>query len=1101
MQPVRSATNVLGLGRVKAPSLTQLRTLPDNVRVNCAVAHLAGLCTRERTLNDSGITAVDEKRMQRWVAARVLAVSADELRSLLPDADGRVATHANSCASRIVQELVDAGAIERVTASASDGPRFSARMSESDERTAIGGHALAQEIVAAYCRGVELCALDMSAHLRADMNRVLRTCPSSVRDLVIDAWVTVDEFTDSWLTRDAVRASATYRESGTTSVSPQIEAFMAFERVLPPDDRLMDRRLIVQTCFDWLEGNWRANCACQADRKSMRVHSETFGPKCMRSADDTVVGYALNFQKMSLAQKVFCLGLVDPVESALVSATSTHPVYGRPPISASRSMTCWWRSRTESAMLAKTGFVTEARALLDERGFGAVMAAAVHGIPTRTNRAVVRFGDDMFDSDTARAFLRTEDADAIADATRSPIEMVMLTIGLQLTVFANVVLWRGSTRHTPVYAVNRTLDHTSFGGWVPTNHAEIAATYVSAAIHALDAMRGSGNASDAWLAEFGPSHFASRLGTCGNVADGVVLAMRERMFLAGTGARMQELDPDKPLPIEAVREILRRARVGRSAIACDAHEEPRRIEAVCSNPTEAPEQTAVDVSQAATEHASGAQASTRHGLIPAAADDGPGDGVRGSAAPLLTVQTRHAPIDITHTHLQAMGLRPGQRGERGIGVYVWHAGAWSIPVSQAEGSVYVEDVHELLGTPWPMSDTLAAFSASVYGPTGETWVAVLVVLADNLDTEGPHVRSRIRDLYPYVKRTRDRIGKRLRHCVTRTLPNVLKPVVKNPGSDCRTWQRIATITASCVYDTGTTGPVSASLDAASSRSSDAAVSLDLAAAHGSGSASRGHTSDEGCIATGGSRMDECEIVRHERGGDNDGDNDGDGDGVHHLDFVYVATDGSRYVVPSGSWGRYAAETASGAIEARRADSVRSRVRSYWRTVEVESLDEFLENPAVRRGRMTPHDAAMRMVRPRVFVMAITERSRRVVFHEIALDRVRALAAWDKSAELVEERSDCCVYLLPNTLEPQFPLVVVAGLALSPFVPSSVHDLIARDWRARDLTCPHADRGVTDIRSDPEEAVACYMCAAGEIPYDEPALVEYLRTLAREPHGG
>jgi hypothetical protein len=469
---------------------------------------------------------------------------------------------------------------------------------------------------------------------------------------------------------------------------------------------------------------------------------------------------------------------------------------------------------------------------------------------------------------------------------------------------------------------------------------------------------------------------------------------------------------------------------------------------------------------------------------------------------VLTVDVQ-PPLAIRVWHLRAMGLVKSRNSvvpnSCGCGVLVrtradggdiGDGGAdvsantgWCVPSDQERGSIYIEDVRALLSVPWPHADTIAAFSASVYGPSGELWDAVAVVGPDNEVMEGPHARAQIRGMYPYIHNMPFRPPRRLAHKILRTAPRLLVPIVE-PGASIShawsVWSHMMQLAASNGHER------------ADGRAHGCASEIVEESARGEiieGSGTVLALADTAALA-------HVEIAYHERGVVTDPGDRSDL-GAIHRSYVYVMSDGGRVTIPALGWGAHGATRLSPHALGGNADDswhsaqVRSLVREYWAKVPVETLDEFLEAPVTAHGRMTPHDAPKRLVRPRVFVMVAHDRARRVSVHEIALDRVHALAAWDRSAHIVDERDECFVYLLTNTVDSRFPLVVVAGLCIDPFLPSSVHELISRDWRTRGETCPHLARSATDHHDDDRFAINAYMRAAEELPADADELVAWL----------
>jgi hypothetical protein len=793
-----------------------------------------------------------------------------------------------------------------------------------------------------------------------------------------------------------------------------------------------------------------------------------------------------------------------------------------------------------------------------ERGAGDLLETAIDGISSRSNRAVVAFGEAMIRPGVAAGYIRAHDANELRACSGGDARMmVLLTTGLLATAFANVVPWRGSTRARPVYAVYHRGADTTFGGWVPTALEEIAAVYVTTAITALDELHDSGRVDDSWRERHPRAWFASQIGdSSAHIVSALEWALAKRWFLAGNGARLQELDPAKDLPVGRAKALLypedddgpvsdegdgggggggdvdggidgdvadHPSEVGVAGVAgvagvtgmadgrapgssstigaivafaengecrhigdADGSDDKVGVVGLWTSNSEA--------------HGVGRASDAWGADVPFTETPGPTHTGETIADALMTVPV-DPPIAVTASHLRSMDLfgdaddpRP-----RGCGVFVKlsDGGKWGLQTHPSRGDVYVEDVHALVSVPWPGADTIAAFSASVYGPSGQLWEAVAIVVPDNSSVEGPHARAQIGELYPHIRRLPFRPPRRREHKVLRTLPRITAPIIETGASVDRVHAVLSRMSELAVSVANTTAarprtltigePVPISAIASAGTLCGSGSSL------GGGSARNRVYSDDGAIVALGAHMDDVEIVRHELGAASVAENG-------HREYVYVTTDGFRVTLPSGGWGAHGAESTSGTLAGASSARIRSRVREYWASVPFDSLNEFLECPLTVRGRMTPHDAPKRLVRPRVFVMATDERARHITFRETALGRVSASLAWDRDARLVDERGECFVYLLTNMIDPRFPLVVVAGLVLGPFLPSSVQELIALEWRSRGEMCPHVARCDTEYHDEDGPEVDAYMRVANEMPANEDGLVDWLSALMSGDRG-
>ena len=1175
------SVSCFGLGRTIPPSPTQLHDIPDTLRANAAIAHLAGLCARACQSEAScdvrvGPPVVTSHAFANWATDYLPGMPIDAVRSLLPRL--QCVTHMDSGASELVKRLLATGAVVRTVAGESDSrskePTFLLKAGDGDLRK-VRTQQCAHEIVKTFSQGIDISLSKQTEAIVREAYTVIEAAPSEIDGIGGSSgiWEDAGDFVDAWLTDLAVRTTASIAamEFEEVTIAPHAAAFARFEALAPGS--LIDKRLVLLTCREWISHNWHVNLERQSDERAMRVHRTVFGTApptldaatpvqegvCGRGrgrgrgrgggrevarrtdsktedhskssgcrghfleqirAEDNAVAtsqtYALEFASMSQAQKVFAVDLVGPIEGALACLTTTHPVYGRPPISSSRSMNGWLRRQGDEADSARRAFVDSARTCMRERGAADLLDAAVRGISSNSNHAVVSFGQPMFDAATSA--IRARDAhDLLMCSDGNAHIMVLLATGMLATAFANVIPWRGSTRAKPVYAVYRQGEGATFGGWQPATHSEIATVYVTAAISALDGLRDSDCVDEHWRVRHKCAWFASQVGDASTrIASGLETALLRRWFLAGNGARLQELDPAKELPIERARALLSQeyyCQDGQRDDQRDDHDSDddgrskRSDDRLHGESDGWTSRSAQDAGEG--QDAWGAEVSSTKveagGLCKEDTDD------RVS----MTV-TSDPRLDVMVSHLRAMGLLSDDApAPRGFGVFVKCAsgGGWSVlaPAPSDRGSVYIEDVHSLASVPWPGADTFAAFVASVYGPSGEPWEAIIVVGPDNCFVEGPHVRSQIRGLYPHIRRLPFRHPRRHSHALLRTLPRIMAPIIATGSPANRTravllrMHDLAMTNGNVAKDNGERRPQNVSIGEPIALST--VPSVGTLCGSGSGSIEvgfRNGRSEDGIIAASGAHIDDVEIVSHERGSCRSGALRIGGtsgvsceDGSAHRAYTYVAADGRRITLPSGEWGAYCAidppsiELLADSHRAR----VRSRVREYWAKVPVDTLDEFLDAPQLAHGRMTPHDAPKRLVRPRVFVMMTDERSRTMTFRETALDRVRAVLAWDRSAHLVDERNDCFVYLLTNTLDPRFPLIVVAGLVLNPFLPSSAHELISREWLLRGEMCPHIARSSTEYH-DAEDTVAvdAYMQAANDMPAEEAQLAKWFSEL-------
>ena len=82
--------------------------------------------------------------------------------------------------------------------------------------------------------------------------------------------------------------------------------------------------------------------------------------------------------------------------------------------------------------------------------------------------------------------------------------------------------------------------------------------YATASVHALDGLFETDRIDNAWHERHTyQGWFAAHIGdglAC--IATALERALRSRSFLAGNGARVQEIDPAKGLPVDKVKELL-----------------------------------------------------------------------------------------------------------------------------------------------------------------------------------------------------------------------------------------------------------------------------------------------------------------------------------------------------------------------------------------------------------------------------------------------------------------------------------------------------------------------------------------------------------------
>ena len=1013
-------SDALKLGTCHPPDIESIRKSPDTLRANASICQLVGMCSVKRTIQDKP-SSIHYDDMIAWVARTFPAMGSDAVATMLPDEP--CGPRMESCASTIVYALIDGGAITRSQAKKGSSNMFVYRdRSSGDEELGASAHDLARRIVRAYCHAVDASiALQTSdlikrAYVFADsLDPPLKHSESQSR---------VADFLDCWLApRDPVAASEPLDPEWT-------QHFERFEAILPESSGIVDHKRVIAACRKWTAQNWQTNVHRQADRKSMRMHREMFGPASpsppRRGAPHVVKN----------DQKVFCVDLVQYVECALVYLTCRSPVYGRPPISTARNMGGWMRAQGTDADASRRAFAQTATRVLEERGQSRFATTCVGAISTCTRRAVVSFGDDMFGGEVATTPIRDRDArDLVHQCGDSPLDMAFIVAGMLASAFTNVILWRGTTRHVAVYAVNRT------EGWSEAHSEEIATIYCAAAVRALDDLRSADHMGGWWRDRFEAGSFASNIGDgVAEISKRIQLLLDRRVFLATSTSfrnRLQELDLGAHLPLTLLRACP-------DAEDGSSEDHDNGIELCKGTSSEDVPDSAVDAGHVGQKWGT---AAAYIGIDPA---------LESTEVCLLDVPC-DPPIRVVGAHLKAMGVDLGRRREwSGAGCYVKIAGEWVIPREQTAGSVYIEDIHALGAIPWPRADTLAAFSASAYGPSGETWEAVVLMFPDSVLVEGPHVRAQVHHFHPYVRNTRWRNPRRPRHCLQRTLPFVSTPVVARYPDDnvkLKAWMRLQELAA----DTRSAQRMA--------ECRTASYTTTLVSSSGGGSRS---SDDVDTLVAAGVR-DDFQIVSHQRAFDR---------GVHHPSFEYLGADGTAVTVPSGTWGDHGRDA-----------YLKSQVRRYWSDVHTTTLDEFLDDPIPATGRMCPHDAPKRLVRPRVFVMNVRGH---IVFHEIALDRVRALAAWDRDAAIVEEREECFVYILSNTLEQEYPLVVVAGLRLDPFVPTSVHELICKAWCDRGEACPHFDRTSVDYRPEDESTVKTYFDMASELPFSEEDLSAWFK---------
>lgn len=1050
----------LFLNRPEPPRLDDLLRIPDSLRAHASVAHLAGVCaaTRKRNVNgeepSQGPRAVSSESFADWIGVHLdrdakLPAEVSPTFDLVPDPSAR---STEAAASLLAVALLSAGVVSRASVSTRAHPRFSVTAacapdgpcSRSSLADAKDARSCALDIVTALSRGVDEHNVRETSVLHGIALGIVRgdeeltatiaeaaAAERAGKDPEMDS--DASDFVEAWLTPSATRQIANvelWRRQG-VSPSRRALAYLRLSEIAPAQVRSR-RRALLRTRA-WIDENWKHNV------RELRTHAgdDDACAHPIRGAA-TRVDARGNVSGTDDRDRIVAFYLAPAIERALLSVVVKSPLFGRVQLSCTRNMNTWIRRQDANAIAYRESFVADAERFLGMRDTSALLQAAIAGHATKRRRAAVGFGEPMcaLDADgvsVATGFLREADVGDLLEASKADASVaIVLTVGLLLTAFANVIPWASSTRANPAYAVYREASSACGqpGGWAPATHREIADAYVAAAAAALNGLRTTNRASADWRRAFGGSAFTEAVGRAPTYAtNAIVVALSTRRLLATNNGdkvdKLQELDPTRPLPSLEAEDLLA---LGARRFGCDGSGQDSGSATSWDRPSVVPtdnETTELEPAHDEDErnecHESRGSRVHLHPsanllawndathMIPFDSIE-PRDGE--STAHVLRVPT-DPPLSVTSAHLRV--IMGAELAGGGYGVIVRPFGAagreWSVPVGRESSSTrepdesavlsrdlaYVLEVHELLAIPWPGADTIAAFRADAIGPAGEQWDSIVIASLGFKHMEAPHARAQIARLCSHMSPTPYRPARRDTLRLSTIPPFLRAPVIEGGESDEVTDEEaesIRTMLHSALNET-----------------------------HGP---EYPEPSDD--------TKDARRVVGHAYVPD---------DVVGEARYRYTMSDGGTLSLPASGWGESADDSAT-----------KSEIRRYWRTVEVRSVDEFLRDPQPRFGRITPHDAAKRLVKPGSYVAAWNASARRIRFTEVTVSSAQALLAWDRRAHLVQERDECFVYAIPNTVAPEYPLVVVAGLCVTPFLPLSIHRLIASLWERRRETFPH-----------------------------------------------
>ena len=737
----------LHMHRHDPPSREQLSDIPDTLRHNAALAHLAGKCSTipgAEYTNSEHMASCSVHDLTQWVSAALPVADLGLVKTLLPRTDLHHEGAPSACASALVHILMRARVMKLVSKdAASRGNHFAVRVGEAEQHMAA--EQLAKQLATSYCLAIEA---SQSLQLRGIMQEayaVLDAMPAQFQHGVCDLFGDRADFVEMWVHTDHEALDEPQQSSALHDFTGQVRL----------GGSLWQRRLVLKLCCEWTDHNAAANMSALDERASRSLQDHVV-EEAGSGAHKMPYNHLFRFCQKPLSEKLICVPLIGALKSCLAHMVTRSHMFGCALVAKNKS---WVVRQGADASEARAQFVGHAIQELDKRGMGKYVRAAVSAFTSGIYKPCVPFGDNVHTGVLPQSIRERDLSDLHLQSGGNKRTMILLMCGHVATITRNLCIWSERSRANGTYGVYR---DKATGAWCDCPCRTIAHEYVMASVALLDAMRAQPHAGAWWKEEYGHNSFNAAAMRCmSQLVSHVEHLLKTNRFLAnGAGklAKLQELAPGAQLPVQL----------------CLCAKDQASLEDRLQSQQGLPSRSAL--SQPLCAEHPWLQESAMANAIATRCPEG--------SQVLYVPATEHTPeVTLLETDLHAMGVicrpassrlqyaLPRRRRHHG-GIIVLKDGGWHTPSGQAQGSVYVEHIHTLAALPWPNADSLAAFHVHAYGPRGELWRAILVLTCDNLDVEGPHIRAAARAVYGEVHRIAYREAIQLPHKMLRTLPYI-----------------------------------------------------------------------------------------------------------------------------------------------------------------------------------------------------------------------------------------------------------------------------------------------------------------------------------------